>query len=217
MASLTDDGEGGRVRRALQRARPRGVRSATRPATRWRTARSSSTRRRATGPTSTRRRNTADFQFRFEFQLTPGANSGVGIRTPNQGDAAYVGMEIQVLDDTAPVYATLQPYQYHGSVVRHHPGQAWLAEAGRRVELRGDLDPGLADQRSRSTAWSSWTATWPRRPRTARWITRTHPGAAADVRVHRLAEPRLGGAVPQHPDQGTDGEVGRGNGTVSRQ
>jgi len=58
----------------------------------------------------------ADFTFRFEFQLTPGANSGVGIRTPNQGDAAYVGMEIQVLDDTAPVYAKLQPYQYHGSV-----------------------------------------------------------------------------------------------------
>ena len=58
----------------------------------------------------------SDFQFRFEFQLTPGANSGVGIRTPNSGDAAYVGMEIQVLDDTAPIYATLQPYQYHGSV-----------------------------------------------------------------------------------------------------
>jgi nucleotide-binding universal stress UspA family protein len=58
----------------------------------------------------------ADFQFRFEFQLTPGANSGVGIRAPREGDAAYVGMEIQVLDDTAPVYAELQPYQYHGSV-----------------------------------------------------------------------------------------------------
>ncbi len=58
----------------------------------------------------------SDFQFRFEFQLTPGANSGVGIRAPNSGDAAYVGMEIQVLDDTAPIYATLQPYQYHGSV-----------------------------------------------------------------------------------------------------
>ncbi len=58
----------------------------------------------------------ADFSFRFEFQLTPGANSGVGIRAPREGDAAYVGMEIQVLDDTAPVYATLQPYQYHGSV-----------------------------------------------------------------------------------------------------
>jgi HEAT repeat protein len=58
----------------------------------------------------------ADFAFRFEFQLTPAANSGVGIRAPREGDAAYVGMEIQVLDDTAPVYATLQPYQYHGSV-----------------------------------------------------------------------------------------------------
>ena len=57
-----------------------------------------------------------DFQLRFDFQLTPGANSGVGIRAPGKGDAAYVGMEIQVLDDTAPVYATLQPYQYHGSV-----------------------------------------------------------------------------------------------------
>ena len=70
----------------------------------------------ATGPTSTRRSEYGDFQFRFEFQLTPGANSGVGIRTPPEGDAAYVGMEIQVLDDTAPVYAALQPYQYHGSV-----------------------------------------------------------------------------------------------------
>jgi len=27
-----------------------------------------------------------------------------------------VGMELQILDDTAPVYANLQPYQYHGSV-----------------------------------------------------------------------------------------------------
>ena len=58
----------------------------------------------------------SDFAFRFEFQLTPAANSGVGIRAPNQGDAAYVGMEIQVLDDTAPVYAQLKPYQYHSSV-----------------------------------------------------------------------------------------------------
>jgi HEAT repeat protein len=58
----------------------------------------------------------ADFIFRFEFQLTPGANNGLGIRAPLEGDAAYVGMELQILDDTAPVYATLQPYQYHGSV-----------------------------------------------------------------------------------------------------
>ena len=58
----------------------------------------------------------ADFIFRFEFMLTPAANNGIGIRAPLTGDAAYVGMEIQVLDDTAPVYADLKPYQYHGSV-----------------------------------------------------------------------------------------------------
>lgn len=59
----------------------------------------------------------ADFNFRFEFQLTPGANNGLGIRAPLSGDAAYVGLaELQILDDTAPIYANLQPYQYHGSV-----------------------------------------------------------------------------------------------------
>ncbi|HUX55485.1 MAG TPA: family 16 glycoside hydrolase [Bacteroidales bacterium] len=58
----------------------------------------------------------ADFIFRFEFQLTPEANNGLGIRAPLTGDAAYVGMELQILDNTAPVYANLQPYQYHGSV-----------------------------------------------------------------------------------------------------
>ena len=57
-----------------------------------------------------------DFTFRFEFQLTPGANNGLGIRAPLQGDAAYVGMELQILDDDAPIYTQLQPYQYHGSV-----------------------------------------------------------------------------------------------------
>jgi HEAT repeat protein len=58
----------------------------------------------------------ADFIFRFEFLLTPAANNGLGIRAPLTGDAAYAGMELQILDNTAPVYANLQPYQYHGSV-----------------------------------------------------------------------------------------------------
>jgi hypothetical protein len=58
----------------------------------------------------------ADFVYRFEFQLTPGANNGIGVHAPPVGDAAYVGMEIQVLDNEAPMYASLQPYQYHGSV-----------------------------------------------------------------------------------------------------
>ncbi len=57
-----------------------------------------------------------DFEMRFEFKLTPGANNGLGIRTPMKGDAAYVGMELQILDDSADVYKNLQPYQYHGSI-----------------------------------------------------------------------------------------------------
>jgi hypothetical protein len=58
----------------------------------------------------------SDFIFRFEFKLTPGANNGLGIRTPLKGDAAYVGYELQILDNTAEVYKDLEPYQYHGSV-----------------------------------------------------------------------------------------------------
>lgn len=58
----------------------------------------------------------SDFIYRFEFQLTPGANNGLGIRAPLEGDAAYVGMELQILDNEDPIYATLEPYQYHGSV-----------------------------------------------------------------------------------------------------
>jgi len=58
----------------------------------------------------------SDFIFRFEFQLTPGANNGIGIHAPLEGDAAYVGKEIQVLDNTAQIYKDLKSYQYHGSV-----------------------------------------------------------------------------------------------------
>lgn len=58
----------------------------------------------------------SDFVFRFDFKLTPGANNGLGIHAPLEGDIAYVGKELQILDDTADIYANLEPYQYHGSV-----------------------------------------------------------------------------------------------------
>ena len=58
----------------------------------------------------------ANFILRFEFRLTPGANNGLGIRAPLSGDAAYAGMEIQILDDTHPKYKDLKPYQFHGSI-----------------------------------------------------------------------------------------------------
>jgi 3-keto-disaccharide hydrolase len=65
-----------------------------------------------------------DFIFRFEFRLEPNANNGIGIRAPLEGDSAYVGMEIQVLDDNGPQYKDkLQPWQYHGSIYNVVPAK----------------------------------------------------------------------------------------------
>jgi hypothetical protein len=57
-----------------------------------------------------------DFTLRFDFRLTPGANNGLGIRAPVEGDAAFHAMELQILDDAHPTYASLQPWQVHGSI-----------------------------------------------------------------------------------------------------
>lgn len=40
-----------------------------------------------------------DFVLRFEFRLTPGVNNGLAIRMPPKGNAAFEGMEFQILDD----------------------------------------------------------------------------------------------------------------------
>jgi hypothetical protein len=65
----------------------------------------------------------SDFVLRFEFKLTENANNGIGIRAPLQGDAAYNGIEIQVLDDSGSQYTKLQPAQYHGSVYQMFPSK----------------------------------------------------------------------------------------------
>lgn len=58
----------------------------------------------------------ANYVLDFEFQLTPGANNGLGIHYPGAGDGAYSGMEIQILDSTHPKYADLKDYQFHGGL-----------------------------------------------------------------------------------------------------
>ena len=81
----------------------------------------------------------SDFIFRFEFKLTPGANNGLGIRTPSKGDAAYGGMELQIIDNTAEKYAELQSYQYHGSLYGVAPAKrGYLKPVGEwnRQEVR---------------------------------------------------------------------------------
>jgi hypothetical protein len=88
-----------------------------------------------------------NFSFRFDFKLTPGGNNGVGLRTPLEGDPAYVGMESQILDDANERYKNILPYQVHGSIYgvaparRGHlkPVGEWNHEeiiaAGRRVKV----------------------------------------------------------------------------------
>jgi hypothetical protein len=57
-----------------------------------------------------------NFVVRFDFRLEAGANNGLAVRAPLSGDAAYSGMEIQILDDGHEQYKGIQPYQAHGSV-----------------------------------------------------------------------------------------------------
>ena len=68
-------------------------------------------------------REYGNFVLRFDFKLTPGANNGVAIRSPLDGQTAYDGTEIQVLDDTAEKYSKLRPEQYHGSVYDVFPAE----------------------------------------------------------------------------------------------
>jgi HEAT repeat protein len=109
----------------------------------------------------------SDFIFRFEFKLTPGANNGLGIRMPKEGDAAYEGMELQILDDSADIYRNLKEYQFHGSLYgiaaaqRGHlmPVGEWNYQEVRvkgdqiQVELNGNLilDVDISEAREKGT------------------------------------------------------------------
>jgi len=64
-----------------------------------------------------------DFCLRLEYQVSPGANSGVYVRVGADGNhhrdnptAPPAGFEVQILDDGAPRYAGLKDYQYSASV-----------------------------------------------------------------------------------------------------
>lgn len=57
-----------------------------------------------------------DFELELEFWLPPAGNSGVFLRAPREGNPAYNGLEIQVLDDQSDKYEDLRPEQFTGSV-----------------------------------------------------------------------------------------------------
>ena len=90
-----------------------------------------------------------DFILRFEFCLPKNANNGLGIRCTRGKDAAYHGMELQILDDGGDKYfdkkenkEKLAPYQYHGSIygivpaLRNAGGKAMKGTAGNGSYLK---------------------------------------------------------------------------------
>jgi hypothetical protein len=68
------------------------------------------------GKNLTTEKEYSNYVLEFEFKLPPGGNNGVGIHYTGKGDPAYTGMEVQILDDTAPKYAKLKDYQFHGGL-----------------------------------------------------------------------------------------------------
>ena len=62
-----------------------------------------------------------DFEFRCEYRWAKeGGNSGVALRTPEKGDPAYVGMEIQLIDDEGWP-GKLADYQHTASIYDVQP------------------------------------------------------------------------------------------------
>ena len=75
------------------------------------------------GPWLRTSRQFGDFNLRFQYQVSPGGNSGIYVRVPADGKhhrdndkLPPAGFEVQVLDDNAKKYAKLKDYQYCGSV-----------------------------------------------------------------------------------------------------
>jgi hypothetical protein len=57
-----------------------------------------------------------DHVIRLEYRLPTGGNNGLAIRYPGKGHVATLAMcELQILDDTDPQYAKLDPRQYNCS------------------------------------------------------------------------------------------------------
>ena len=62
-------------------------------------------------------RDYADYEMRLEYKLPEGGNSGVAVRAPLEGNPAFQGIEIQVIDDEwhEKNYKEFKDYQHNGS------------------------------------------------------------------------------------------------------
>jgi len=84
------------------------------------------------------------YVLEFEFKLAPGANSGLGINYPGEGDGSKTGIELQILDNSAEKYKGLKDGQFHGSAYLLAPAKkTGLKPVGewnkQRVSVLGSL------------------------------------------------------------------------------
>lgn len=87
-----------------------------------------------------------DFELELEFRVPVNGNSGVFIRAPRDGNPAFEGSEIQVLDDYGPEYTTLKPWQYCGSVyATAAPTKRVTLPAGTWQKMRIDCQGAKVD------------------------------------------------------------------------
>ena len=62
-----------------------------------------------------------DFELRLEYKMPLKGNSGVALRAPLKGDPAYVGMELQLIDDVN--WGKLEKWQHTGSIYHVVPAK----------------------------------------------------------------------------------------------
>ena len=70
----------------------------------------------------------SNFVLKFEYRILAGGNNGINIRAPFEGQPAYAGMEIQILDDGHEKYKSrIRPEQFTGSVYDVIPARTGFA------------------------------------------------------------------------------------------
>lgn len=80
-------------------------------------------------------REYGDFHLWLEYQVSPGANSGVYVRVGADGNhhrdnptAPPAGFEVQILDDQSPRYAGIKDYQHSASLYDIAPATAHVSK-----------------------------------------------------------------------------------------
>jgi hypothetical protein len=139
----------------------------------------------------------ANFEIELEFRVPKGGNSGVFLRAPHQGNPAFAGMEIQILDDEGRDYTKLKPYQYCGSLYdleapksrASKPAGEWqkmhITCNGRNVKVSLNGTPILDADLDR---YNDKLASHPGLKRTTGYVGLQNHGTRLDFRNIRLRE-----------------------------